>query len=198
MENFVEAFALDQSKSCTGWAAWRPGWELPRYGSVQLGSEYTGDGQTFTKLRALIIDSYQALLNFEYLFYEQVINHRQHVSSNEASVLTLTGLRAVIEGVGFELRCRSVKAVEEIYWRRDFCGSGEIQMIKREAKRAEKSARSPLKAATMERCRQLGMMPRNDNEGDAIGILTYGLLLNGLTPPWIANEVLRSPLGAEA
>ena len=68
-------------------------------------------------------------------------------------------------------------------------------MIKRAATRAQKSARDPLKAATMERCRQLGMKPRNDDEADAIGILTYGLLLNGVTPPWIANEVLRPALG---
>ncbi len=191
----MKAIALDQSKASTGWAAWQPGWDFPRYGSEVLGSTYTSDGMVFTKLRSEIIELYSTVTAFEYLFYEEVINHRTHVSSNEKSVLLLTGLRAVIEGVGYELRCRSVKDVPEKIWRRDFCGSGEVQMIKRAAKAAQKSARDPLKAATMERCRQLGMKPKNDNEGDAIGILTYNLLAHGITPPWRANEVLRPPLG---
>ena len=198
MEGTLEAFALDQSKSSTGWAAWKPGWDLPRYGSERVGSEYTGDGQTFTKMRSLLIEWYQTVVSFDHLFYEEPIAHKQHVQTSEANLLTLVGLRTVIEGVGYELRCRSVKAVDANTWKLDFCGRGEVQMIKREAKRAQISARDPLKAATMERCRQLGMRPRNDNEGDAIGILTYGLLLNGVTPPWIAAETLRAPLGVVA
>lgn len=198
MEKIVKAFALDQSKASTGWCAWKPGWDLPRYGSETVGSEYTSDGRTFTKMRELIIDWHDTVISFDHLFYEQPIAHKQHVQTSEANVLTLIGLRTVIEGLGYEYGCRSVKAVDANSWRLDFCGSGEVQMIKRAAKRAEKSARDPLKAATMERCRQLGMKPKNDNEGDAIGILTYGLLLNGVTPPWLSNEVLRAPLGVRA
>ena len=134
------------------------------------------------------------MVDFEYLFYEEVISHRAGINNKDAVTLTLTGLRAVIEGVGYELRCRSVKAMSANSWRTDFCGRGETQMIKREARRAQSSARDPLKAAVMERCRQLGMKPQNDDEGDAIGILTYGLLVNGVTPPWLKDEVLRAPL----
>lgn len=190
----MKALALDQSKANTGWCAWQPGWELPRYGSVTLGSSFSHDGMVFTKLRTEIINLYSAMTAFEYLFYEEVISHRTGLNNKDSVTLTLTGLRAVIEGVGYELRCRSVKSVSSNSWRTDFCGSGETQLIKRAAKAAQKSARDPLKAAAMERCRQLGMKPQNDDEGDAIGILTYGLLCNGVTPPWIANEVLRPAL----
>jgi hypothetical protein len=152
----------------------------------------------FTKLRSEIIGLYSAMTAFEYLFYEEVISHRAGISNKDSITLTLTGLRAVIEGVGHELRCRSVKAIAAETWRKDFCGSGETQLIKRAAKAAGKSARDPLKAATIERCRQLGIKPQNDNEGDAIGILTYGLLVNGVTPPWLAKEVLRPALDGGA
>lgn len=193
----MKALALDQSKANTGWAIWQPGWELPRYGSIKLGSEYTSDGMLFTKLRTEIINLYSAMTAFEYLFYEEVISHRTGINNKDAVTLTLTGLRAVIEGVGYELRCRSVKALSANTWRTDFCGRGETQLIKRAARTAKQSARDPLKAAAMERCRQLGMKPQNDDESDAIGILTYGLLRNGVTPPWIAQEVLRAPLSGE-
>ena len=102
----------------------------------------------------------------------------------------LLGLRAVIEGVGYELRCR-VRAVPSTNWRTEFCGRDETQMIRRAARQAQKSARDPLKAAVMERCRLLGLSPQNDDEGDAIGILTYAILTNGMTPPWLADETLR-------
>lgn len=167
------------------------------FGSVPLGSEYTSDGMAFTKLRSEIIDLYTTVLPFEYLFYEQVINHRKNVGSNEASVLMLVGLRAIILNVGHELRCRSVKDVPIDAWRTDFCGRGEVGLIKRAARNAKAKSTDPLKAATMERCRQLGMKPKNDNEGDALGILTYSLLVHGIKPPWLESEVLRPPLGGD-
>ena len=46
----------------------------------------------------------------------------------------------------------------------------------------------------IERCRQFGFTPRKNDEADAIGILTYAILLNGVTPPWLADETLRAPL----
>jgi hypothetical protein len=42
------------------------------------------------------------------------------------------------------------------------------------------------------------MKPVNDDEADAIAILTYALGLSGITPPWLADEVLRPVLGLEA
>lgn len=196
--------ALDQSKSRTGWAAWAPGWERPRYGSVQIGSEYTSDRQAFTKLRTTIIDLYSTVTQFEFLIYEEPIAHKQGVTTSEANILTLVGLRAIIEGVGYELRCRSVDMVSEKDWRPPFIGRVENAQAKAEARMLKKqgdkraSARNTLKAMTMERCRLYGFVVRHDDEGDAIGLLTYGILSKGMTPPWIANETLRAPLGVRA
>jgi hypothetical protein len=190
--------ALDQSKSRTGWAAWRPGWEKPVVGSVQLGSQFTSRGQTFTKLRSTIIEVFQTVTRFEYLFFEKPINHMMDGGTSEEAILISLGLTGCIEGVGYELRCRQVISYGASSWRPGFCGAGEVEMIKRAAKRAKQSARDPLKAASMERCRQLGIRVGNDDEADSVGILTYGILSKGETPPWIADEVLRTPLGAPA
>lgn len=187
--------ALDQSKSCTGWASWSVGQEKPIYGSVCLGTAYTSDGQTFTKLRQTIIDQY-TVQPFDFLFYELPIAQKKFVQTSEANVLMLVGLRAAIVGVGYELRCRRVDEVPEREWRETFTGRDADSAIRRAARQAQRAATDPLKAATMERCRQLGLRPKNDNEGDAIGILTHGILAKGFNPPWIAQEVLRPPLGA--
>jgi hypothetical protein len=190
--------AIDQSKSRTGWAAWQPGWEKPRFGSVQLGSEYTSRGQVFTKLRSTIIDLWQTVTHFEYLFFEEPINHMMKKGTSEGAILLSLGMAGCIEGVGYELRCRRVTKLSASSWRPGFCGSDDVQLIKRAAKRAQKSARDPLKAASVERCRQLGIHVQNDDQADAVGILTYGILLDEVTPPWIANEVLREPVRLEA
>src|SRR3546814_3337437 len=65
------------------------------------------------------------------------------------------------ECLGEELGCRIVRGVSPSTWRVNFIGSQ-----KRGTKRAT------LKDLTKERCRQLGMKPQNDDEADAIGILT--------------------------
>src|SRR3546814_19503842 len=89
------------------------------------------------------------------------------------------------ECLGEELGCRIVRGVSPSTWRVNFIGSQ-----KRGTKRAT------LKDLTKERCRQLGMKPQNDDEADAIGILTHAAESLGLSPPWTANEVLRPPLGS--
>lgn len=186
--------ALDQSKSRTGWSAWQPGWRKPVVGSVQLGSEYTSRGQTFTKLRSTIIELWQTVTKFDHLFFEEPINHMMKGGTSEEAILLSLGMAGCIEGVGYELRCRQVAKFSASSWRPGFCGSDEIQMIKRAAKQAQRSARDPLKAASKERCRQLGIQVSNDDEADSVGLLTYGILISGITPPWLANETLRTPL----
>lgn len=187
--------AIDQSKSRTGWAAWQSGWSKPVIGSVCLGSEYTSRGQVFTKLRSTIIDVWKTVCRFDVLFFEEPINHMMKGGTSENAILLSLGMAGCIEGVGYELRCRRVIKLSASSWRPGFCGSDEVQLIKRAAKRAKESARDPLKAASVERCRQLGLRVSNDDEADAVGILTYGILCEGITPPWLTDEVLRAPIG---
>lgn len=185
--------ALDPSKSNTGWAQWKPGWEHPIYGSVCLGSAYTSRGMVLTKLRQTLIDLF-TVNAFDVIFVEQAINLNMKHNTSPDNIRLSERLMGTIEGVGHELRVRRIHEYEPREWQPGFCGRDEHKLIKRAAKEAQRSARDPLKAAVQERCRLYGFKPRNTDEADAIGILTYGLLSSGITPPWVAGEVLLQPL----
>lgn len=189
--------AIDPSKSNTGWAIFNTGWDVPRYGSRCLGSSYTPRGQTLTAMRQLVIDLY-TLEPIDFIFYEAPIAHKKGRNTSLDNIRLALGLSGAIEGVGHELRCRRVDEIEPDEWQTDFCGRDERQLIKREARRAQRSARDPIKAAVMERCRLYGFKPKNCDEADAIGILTCGMLTKGFQPPWIVQEVLRPMLAGAA
>lgn len=192
----MKSLGIDQSKSSTGWACWQPGWERPVVGHVCLGTAYTCRGQVFTKLRSTMIELWSTVTEYDWVFHEEAIAHRKQQNTSEENRKLALGLTAYIEGLSYELRCSSSKVIgyEERSWRPDFIGRVHNDDIKRAARAAQRSARDPLKAATVERCRQLGIRVANNDEADAVGILTYGILSHGVTPPWIANETLRPML----
>ena len=185
--------AIDPSKSNTGWATWSTGWDAPRYGSKTLGSEYTTRGQTLVKMRELVIDLY-TINPIDFLFYEAPIAHKKGRNTSLENIRLSLALTGIIDGVACELRCRHVTEIEPDHWQTDFCGRDERSLIKRAARAAGKSARDPIKEAVKERCRLYGFQPQNSDEADAIGVLTYGILSKGFTPPWISNETLRPML----
>lgn len=199
----MRILGLDLSKSSTGWCIWDGVAGEPRYGSERLGSEYTSDGQTFAKLHVLMHDLWRTISHFDYVAIEAAINPAQLQGNTTIQTIRLaSGLAAHAHSFAYAMGCKPVIEVNVSSWRPDFIGkfhSDEARRLARAAKKAgniRASARDSLKALTMERCRQLGLNPRKDDEGDAIGILTYTVLTHGETPPWIANEVLRQPLGA--
>lgn len=196
--------ALDLSKTATGWALWAPEWDVPRYGHWVLGSEYTSRGGVFGKLHRNLADLY-AVCPFEGVFVEEPINPSQLQGYTTIQTLRLAiGLSAHVESFVEAYPCRWLQEVNISNWRRDFIGQVENDAAKSAARRARKagdgraSARGTLKDLTMARCRQLGFSPRKDDEADAIGILTYGLLTRSVTPPWLSDEVLRAPVGSAA
>lgn len=187
--------ALDLSKRSTGWALWRPGTETPRYGHWVLGSEWTTPGGVFAKLHRNMADLYK-IEPFDKVYYEAPINPAQlQGGTNIDTLLLASGLAAHVQSFGNIKRCRITKGINISTWRLDFIGRDASRAIKREAKAAQRSARDPLKAATMQRCRDLGLSPSKDDEADAIGILTYAVMLNDITPPWLANPNAK-PEGA--
>ena len=193
--------ALDLSKSSTGWAAWQPGWEKPVYGHWVLGSEYTSRGAVFAKLHQMMSDIHRAVCPVEYLFAEEPISPAQLQGGTTINTLRLaSGLAAHAESWAHAMGVRRYLEFNVSSWRPDFIGRVHDSEAKAKARRAKKagdgraSARSDLKRLTMERCRQLGFSPKNHDESDALGVLTYGLLTSGATPPWLANEVLLEPL----
>jgi len=193
-------FALDLSKSCTGWALWNGTSAMPVYGHWTLGGEYSTEGQVYAKLHRNLSDMFK-VERFERLYFEEPLNPA-HLTGNTSitTIWLLSGLAAHAQSFGAIKRCRIVKAVNVERWRKDFIGDMVVREVKAGVRRRRKagddraSSRDQLKKLTVERCRQLGMNPRKVDEADAIGILTYSILLDGVTPPWLSNEVLRVPL----
>ncbi|MGJ0236965.1 hypothetical protein ACQEPB_00390 [Novosphingobium fluoreni] len=188
--------SIDQSKRSTGYALWDQR-RRPVIGHFQLGSEYTSDGATFCKLHERLYEL-RSIAKFDAIYYEQPINPAQLQGHTTIDTILLAGgLAAHIQSFGTAMGCRIVKSVNVQHWRPDFIGkiqhNDETAKVRRARKAGDKraSARDTLKQLTMERCRQLGFTPRNDDEADAIAILTYAVLLNGITPPWLAEETLR-------
>lgn len=183
--------ALDLSKRSTGWAVWMGDDTPPRYGSWELGSEYTGRGQTYAKLHANLLDL-RAVLPFEALYFEEPINPvKLKGHTNIDTLRVLSGLAAHAESFGHAIGLRIVQGINIDSWRPAFIGRINSTEAKRKAKAAGKSASDGLKTLTMERCRQLGFNPRTTDEADALGILDYCIALRGAVPPWRSDEVLQ-------
>lgn len=143
-------------------------------------------------------DVHRAVCKITHVFVEEPINLHKNKNTSLKNIRIAVGLAEHAES--FAAAKGAAKRYFEYNvesWRPGFVGKDESALIKRAAKAAQRSATDPLKAAVMERCRILGLTPRNHNEGDAIGLLTYGLLVGGITPPWLADEVLLPPLGLE-
>ncbi|MBK6800341.1 MAG: hypothetical protein IPG83_02320 [Novosphingobium sp.] len=183
----TKIIALDLSKRSTGWAIWEAGWANPRYGSVQLGSEYTTDGGCYVKLHSVLRDLRTTLCRFESIYYEDPINAMALTGHTNADTLrVLSGLAAHACSFGHAMGIR-VQAVNITSWRRHFVG-----------KMPRGTKTKDWKDYAGERCRQYGWKPKNSDEADALGILDYAVSLEGKTPPWISNETLRAPLGMTA
>lgn len=179
--------ALDLSKRSTGWAIWQPGWDAPRYGAAQLGSEFTSDGQTYVKLHQILSDLRMTICKFDVIYFEEPLNPNvMQGSTNIDTLRVLSGLAAHTMSYGYAMRCRT-KPVNIATWRKFFVGK---------MPRGTKS--KDWKDYADERCRQYGWKPTKSDEADALGILDYACELEGIMPPWRENEVLRQPLGARA
>lgn len=178
--------ALDLSKRSTGFACLPDGGEKPIVGVWKLGSEYTSRGQTYGKLHAEM-NALWRLTRFERIYYEEPLTHvTVQGNTNIETLKVLGGLAEHVQSFAYAIGAR-VEGINISSWRKDFIGS---------QKRGTK--RQTLKALTLERCRQLGFTPRGDDEADAIGILDYSIGLNGQTPPWRRDEVLRPMLTGAA
>ncbi len=175
--------AFDLSKTSSGWAAWGGDLKLPVHGSARLGhGNLTPPGLVFLKLHKQMDDLHKTT-GFNIAYIEEPLQP-QAVQSHTTfdTLLLLYGLYA--HALSFcEARGVRVQSPNQATWRRHFIGK---------MPRGTKSI--DLKALTMERCRQLGMEPNNNDEGDALGILDWGCEVERITPPWRTNEVLRPML----
>lgn len=174
--------ALDLSKRSTGWAQWKPGWDKPIYGSVQLGSEYTSIGGTCAALHREL-NAIHRFTTVEWGFIEKPLTAAQlHGNTNAESLFILAAIAAHAHSFAYAKgwRGQAVQEVNITSWRRHFIGK-----MPRGTKSKE------LKQYTLERCRQLGWSPQNDNEADALGLLDYALHRQMIQTPWSGAETLR-------
>lgn len=179
--------ALDQSKNRAGWAFWKQGLDLPVHGHFRLGDEYSPAGKVFARLHMELSDLHKAL-GFESVRYEQPADPQTFGQPKAfADTFLLIGIAAHINSFCAALGIRPCEWVHMATWRRHFIGSQ-----KRGTKRPE------LKAMVMDRCRQLGFTPRNDDEADALGILDYDLHASGETPPWRDGHLFGGALRSAA
>lgn len=196
----MKLLSLDLSKSRTGWALWHDGWPLPLSGSWVFGG---GDGRVFHTLHVRL-DELHREHGFQTVFYEQPINPQKlHQKTNIRANDLALGLASHVLSYAWVRKCTALPVHIET-WRLDYVGRDELARI-RDAAKAKKRAtgkhvsqRDDLKAATVARCRQLGLEPKSDDEAEALGILDHAIGLQGMTPPWRTNEVLRAPLGDAA
>lgn len=178
----TSVLALDLSKSRTGWALWDGKSDKARHGSQPLGSSLTDMGTVFARVHGLMNDVY-AISPYDSVVMEEPLNPAvmNKINSFEVPFL-LYGLASHALSFCAAKGIRNPTMVHQATWRRHFIGT---------MKRG--TGKTDLKAMTMARCRQMGLKPKNDDEGDALAILDYAISLDGIIPPWRAENILTSP-----
>ncbi len=179
----MRLMSLDLSKRSAGLAGW-DGKSQPVVLSKELGSNLTSHGMVFARLHGVMNDLTKVMGGIDAIYCEEPLQPQALAGHTTFDTIYLAyGLAAhaasfaEAKGVRFHMVNQSV-------WRRHFIGR-----MKRGTKRAT------LKDYAKERARQLGFTPRNDDEADAIGLLTYACEREGIQPPWTRDEILRPPLG---
>jgi hypothetical protein len=182
----MDILALDLSKASTGWARWDGKSQRPTYGSLPLGSAYANRLDTYRAFHKFWMEV-RLFKDPEYVVIEAPANPK-HIPyptkfDNDRKLIGL------VEVAWYFCMCLglsqgTVREVSVKAWRGPFIGP---------QKRG--TPRDDIKTLTMKRCKQLGFQVLNDDEADAIGLLTHEIEMRGITPPWLASEVLRPPLG---
>lgn len=166
------------------------------------GSEYAPFGYSAGKLLACLLEL-NKFVPVDRIFWEQRF---PTANFNTGDLLaTLGGAVAVF---CFNRRPRVVKPVANDNWAPHFIGRVEHSDAKAKARRINKmrkeqgevrkvSARNELKSLSVARARLYGFTIERDDEADALGMLDYGLDINGIIAPWRIGEVLQPTLMLE-
>lgn len=211
--------ALDVSASSTGWAVTLPGDIRQRFtrpdwvevldklrlsatssnwryypdadlslahGAWKLKSEWSKEGEPHAKLHKNLAVLHR-FSGFEHIIYEQALTPEQRGGASNPSNDILLELIGHVKSFYCVKRCRTIIGIHRASWQKDFIGRQ-----KRGTKRAT------LLDLIEQRARQLGFSFKKNDEAAAIGLLTYGMVTRGITPPWLSNETLRPILGAAA
>lgn len=182
--NWLKVFeTLKLSRTSKNWRVLNDGESSLVHGAWRLKTEWSREGEPHAKFHQNL-DVLRTFTGWEHSFYEKALAPQQRGGKTNEVNDILVELIGHLKSFHFALGLRTIQGIHRASWQASFIGSQ-----KRGTKRAT------LLDLTELRARQLGFSFRKDDEAVAIGLLTYGLLTRNITPPWIANEVLRPPLG---
>ena len=174
-----KVLALDLATT-TGWACGRPGTK-PKFGFMRLGKPGGGRANCYRVLR-LWLDDFQHLHKPDMIVFESpaapmVMQGRTNIDT----IKLLIGLAEHVEEWclgNIELREASVQQI-----RPHFIGENMKSKL--------------AKAATIERCHELGWLVTNDNEADACALWSYQVcclrpdIAIRMTPLFATHHILR-------
>jgi hypothetical protein len=178
----MHILALDMSKARTGWASWSDDQDRPTYGSFSLGSDMTDKWDVLVNLHKRWLE----LTAFGYpthVVLEKPANtkhwDRPTNFDNDCLLIRITGQ------LGYLARVCNVRYIRETD------GSKWFTQFNAQPRSAKRAKGVSTKDITLQTCRQAGLKPKNDDEADAIGILTYEMSNLGIEAPWMQ---WRTPL----
>lgn len=181
---FMETLGL--ARTSTNWRVFDDGATSVAHGFWRLKTEWSREGEPHLRLHQNLAVLHE-FAEFEHVLYERALTPEQRGGASNPSNDILLELIGHVKSFHRAYECRTLLGIHRASWQVGFIGSQ-----KRGTKR-----RDLIELIEM-RARQLGFKFRKNDEAAAIGLLTYGLLTRKITPPWIADEVLRQPLTAGA
>lgn len=156
----------------TGIAWWKPTYAKPRSMVLELPKGEYEDGRAYVKLHKALIELHRTEGEVEAVYFEKPsIPGNMQGGTNMRAIWRLFGLVAHAESFAYAMGAQCYY-VEMSSWRRHFLGKGAGEN------------RAAFKAASKNRCRQLGWEVKDDNAADACGVLDYGIHCRGIHPPW--------------
>lgn len=175
--------ALDISSVKLGWAIYEDGAQDPRWGILRLPKTIKGEegriGRKAEAMRQHLRDLH-TIEPIRTIFYEaQFIGGK--IDRNV--VERLCGMAGVVDWFAHMIGA-DVWKVEISSWRKHF-------LLEK-----ARGVREDLKAAGVRAAHARGWMVSSDDEGDALGVLDYGLHCLGIKPPWATRHLFGGRLEA--
>jgi len=158
----TDILAIDLATWC-GWCRGQVG-EQPRFGSIRFGGEGERPAAVFAAAVAWCEMFLEArppdILMLEALLAPSVMRGKSQAISHAR----LAGLQGIALGMAHRFGVPEIAEASVQDIRAHFIGERSLR-------------RAAAKRAVVERCRRLGWMVKNDNEGDACALWSYGCAL---------------------
>lgn len=160
--------ALDLATT-TGFAIGKP-FQMPRWGTIRFGKPGASNNAIFAHAMDWITALLDPIPRPSTLILESLLPPDAKVGKTSRDVRDrLCGLQAIVRAVAHKKGIYDISEAGPQTVRKHFIGDG---MLKREL----------AKAAVMQRCRQLGWDPQDDNAGDALALFSFACAI--INPEW--------------